>query len=236
MNGLLRNDVLILEQLDTQMRDGQLQINIYRNSYSGGLLKAMKDIYPVTEQLLGETFFEAMCLRYINQTPCLSFDINQYGASFAEFSENFKPVDGLVYLPDVIRLEWAWHQAYQSAESPQTDLSPLLTFDETQLASLYLSLQPSMTLLASPYPINSIWSANQKDQMETIELDSGPCQLVIWRNGLNSHIDSVEPAFLEFLLATQNKRKLGAIHEDDPHFEEHLAVSLQRGYFAHYSF
>ncbi len=236
MNGLLRKDALILKQLDSQIRDSQQQLNIYRNSYRGGLLKAMKDIYPVTEQLLGETFFEAMCLRYIEQTPCQSFDINQYGANFSKFTDAFSPVKALIYLPDVIRLEWAWHHAYQATEPPEHDFSPLLNFDETQLASLYFSLQPSMTLLASPYPVDLIWSANQITEGESVNLDAGPHHLVIWRTGLNSHIDTVDLEFFNFLIFIQNHHTLGVIQENDPQFEEHLAIGLQRGYFSHYHF
>ena len=236
MNGLLRYDELIHQQLDTQIRTSEKQLNIYRNSYTGGLFKAMKDIYPVTEKLLGEDFFEAMCLRYIKQTPCQSFDINQYGMSFAEFADSFDPVKELVYLSDVIRLEWAWHRAYQSADSPQHDFSPLLNFDGTQLASLHFSFYPSMTLLTSPYPVDIIWSANQNDQELAIELDAGPCHLVVWRNGLNSHIDSVDPSFLNFLISIQSNLELSVVQKDASQFEDHLALSLQRGYFLHYHF
>ena len=237
MDGILRSDSNINAQLDSRKRDSQQQLNIYRTSYQGGLLKALIDIYPVTKRLLGTEFFEAMCLRYIKQTPCHSFDINKYGESFAYFAEQFEPVSELIYLPDVIRLEWAWHHAYQSVDSPQQDFTPMLGFTNVELESLQLHLQASMTLLASPYPVDLIWSANQDDEnnnQQTIDLGMSARNLVIWRNGFDSHIDLVEPSFYEFLLLIQNNLILSDIQKRISNVEEHLISSLQRGYLAHY--
>ena len=239
MDGLLRNNARIDEHLDGQIRSSQQQLSIYRNSYQGGLLKAMIDIYPVCKRLLGDEFFEAMCLRYIKQTPCQSYDINHYGKSFAEFAEQFKPVRELIYLADVIRLEWAWHYAYQADDITSQDFTPLLGFTDSQLESLQLTLTPSMTLLTSLYPVNLIWSANQieaNDDQDSIELDSDPCFLVIWRNGFDSHIDVVEQALFEFLIAIQKNQYLGQVQTINSNFEEHLVTSLKRGYFSSYHY
>ena len=239
MDGMLRDDIQIHKQLDPKIRDSQLQINIYRNSYQGGLLKAMKDIYPVTARLLGDKFFDAMCLRYIKQTPCQFFDINHYSESFSEFAMQFKPVSELVYLPDVIRLEWAWHNAYQADDIIQQDFSPLLSYTELQLESVYLKLAASMTLLTSPYPVDLIWTANQTDEQgeqENIEIGSEPCYLLIWRNGLNSHIDVIELALFKFLTSIQSNQNLGQLQKNDSNFEEQLVTSLQRGYFSAFHF
>ena len=239
MDGLLRNDTRIETQLDGQIRSSQQQLDIYRNSYQGGLLKAMQAIYPVTQRLLGNKFFEAMCLRYIIQTPCQSFDINQYGESFADFAEQFKPVSELVYLADVIRLEWAWHYAYQTDDTPPQDFTPLLSFSASQLESVHLTLATSMTLLTSLYPVNLIWSTNQSDQnddQESIELDNDPCFLIIWRNGFDSHIDVVEQDLFQFLKSIQNNLLLGQLQSKNENFEEQLVTCLQRGYFSAYHF
>ncbi len=238
MDGILRKGIDIHAQLDSHNRDSLQQLNIYRNSYQGGLLKALIDIYPVSKRLLGTEFFDAMCLRYIKQTPCHSFDINKYGESFAYFAEQFEPVSELIYLPDVIHLEWAWHHAYQAVDRPQQDFTPLLRFTSVKLESLYLHLQPSMTLLVSPYPVDLIWSANQDDEnhhQQTIDLDMGSRHLVIWRNGLDSHIDLVEPNFFEFLVLIQNNLILSDIQTRILNIEEQLASSLQRGYLADYN-
>ncbi len=239
MDGLLRKDDRVYKQLDGRIRSAQQQLDIYRNSYQGGLLKAMKDIYPVTQRLLGGEFFEAMCLRYITQTPCQSLDINKYSETFAEFAEQFKPVDELIYLSDVIRLEWGWHRAYQTADITLEDFTPLLSFDSAKLQSLYLSLVPSMTLLASSYPVDLIWSANQNGQADTpenINLDIKPRYFTIWRNGFDSHIDLIEPDLFEFLLSIENKLNLGAIQNNNSNFEKHLVTCLQRSYFSAYHF
>ena len=236
MDALLRNDRRFEQHLNSKNRASERQLNIYQSSYIGGLLKALSEIYPVTCKILGETFFNAMCSRYIKQTPCHSIDINRYGESFADFASHFDPVSELVYLVDLIRLEWAWHRAYQTPDYSGQDFSPLLSMDSAQLASVYLLLPPSMTLLASPYPIDTIWTANQagNHSHKQIDLDTGACRLVIWRKELDLHIDSINDSFFDFLIDIQNGAALMEQQEKNPDFIENLTVGLQRGYFYQY--
>ncbi len=63
-------------------------------------------IYPVCCQLVGEIFFNATALSFINQCPCLSPDLGDYGKQFPDFIANFEPVKHLPYLSDVAHLEW----------------------------------------------------------------------------------------------------------------------------------
>jgi len=236
LDGLLRENTLIFEQLDSSIRDAQQQLNIYRYSYQGGLLKAMQDIYPVTVRLLGSEFFDAMCMQYIKQTPCQSFDINQYSESFSEFADQFSPLRELVYIPDVIRLEWAWHRAYQSPDFTGQDFTPLLSFDSTQLESISLNLIPSITLLSSSYPVDLIWIANQDNQgnNKNVELENKLRYLIIWRNGLDSHVDVLKPDLFAFLLSIQNNLSIAAIMKNIPDVEQHIMFCLQHGYFGSY--
>jgi len=236
LDGLLRDNTLIFEQLDSRIRNAQQQLNIYRHSYQGGLLKAMQDIYPVTERLLGNEFFDAMCMHYIKQTPCQSFDINRYSESFSKFADQFTPLSKLVYIPDVIRLEWALHHAYQSPDFTAQDFTPLLSFDSTQLESISLNLIPSMTLLSSSYPVDLIWIANQDNQRgnENVELENKLRYLIIWRNGLDSCVDVIKAELFDFLLSIQNKLSLTAIMKNIPNIEHHIIFCLQHSYFSSY--
>jgi len=235
MHALLRDSKHLHKHLSDSRLNRDLQISIYQSSYYGGILSALSDIYPVTCKILGETFFNAMCRRYIKQTPCYSFDINQYGESFSTFANEFEPVNKLIYLPDIIRLEWAWHYAYQAADSSKQDFTPLLQLDSQQLASLHLLLHPTMSLLESPYRVDSIWLANQEDSNtdEIIDIDAGPSRLIIWRNGLDIHIDNIDKPLFDFL-SISRFQTLATLQENDPLFEEHLATGMQRSYFHRY--
>ena len=64
------------------------QLNIYRSSLISSLQKISKEIYPVCEKLVGHDFFLKMIDQYISFNPSTSFDLNQYGESFADFIAN----------------------------------------------------------------------------------------------------------------------------------------------------
>ncbi|NEQ38287.1 MAG: DUF2063 domain-containing protein [Okeania sp. SIO3I5] len=68
---------------------------IYQNNVVGNLSNTLASIYPVCSQLVGEKFFDATALKFINQFPCLSPDLGDYGEEFPDFLANFEPVKHL---------------------------------------------------------------------------------------------------------------------------------------------
>ena len=197
-------------QLDISTRSAQQQIQIYRDSIFGGLSKALANIYPVSVKLVGQTFFDALCLRYIQQTPSLSPDVNDYGQGLADFTQGFAPAQSLVYLPDTMRLEWAWHQALQSADDPQADLQTLMSLDPEAVLHSHLILTGTGTLVRSDYPIDRIWQTNQDDYDgdDTIELDNAGVALFVWRQHKTLRMDVIDDALYDFLYQLQQKKPL----------------------------
>ena len=63
-------------------------------------------------QLVGEEFFRLLAKRFIEQHPSHSGNLHRYGSEMAEFLMHFENTQHLAYLPDVARLEWAYHLAY----------------------------------------------------------------------------------------------------------------------------
>jgi hypothetical protein len=171
------------------------RLGIYRNSILGGISSGLMGIYPVCTRLVGDTFFTHMVAGYLRQYPSESADMGDYGEFLADYLEAFlvkiNQHNALKYLPDVARLEWLWHQAFNAAELPielSTALSNGLRYDEviiplSELANIPIEkqgrivfkLQPSLGLLSSIYPINDIWQANQieSDQIEGYQEEDG---------------------------------------------------------------
>ena len=103
---------------------GARRLQIYRNNVALNLTGALEAAYPVVRRLVGEEFFRYAAARYIARHPSRSGDLHEFGESFPAFLETFGPVAGLVYLPDVARLEWAIHQVFHAASHPPLDASP----------------------------------------------------------------------------------------------------------------
>jgi hypothetical protein len=170
----------------TEVLSAEDRLGIYRHSILGGISSALMGIYPVCTRLVGDTFFTHMVAGYLRKYPSESADMGDYGEFLADYLETFlvkiNQHQALKYLPDVARLEWLWHQAFNAAELAielSTALSNGLGYDETiiplselanipveQQGRIVFKLQPSLGLLSSIYPINDIWQANQVESYQ----------------------------------------------------------------------
>ncbi|BCK88738.1 hypothetical protein MIZ01_2544 [Sideroxyarcus emersonii] len=173
----------------------QRGIEVYRNNHRGNLHDALAGAYPVIRQLVGEEFFRLLARHFIERHPSRSGDLHRYGAGMAEFLAHFEPVRRLAYLPDMAKLEWAYHRAYFAADTAPFDLTRLAGIAPEAYAALTWRLHPSCTLLASAFPIMAIWQAHQDGPPAAldIDLDSGGASLLVCRNGLDGAIFNIAP-------------------------------------------
>lgn len=148
-------------------RDGgplrERRFGVYRNNVKASLAAALAARFPVVERLVGEEFFTAMALVFIERDPPHSPVLAEYGGNLADFLEGFEPTADLPYLPDIARLEWARHVAFHSADASPADLARLAELPPETLGCVRLGLHPAMAVIASPWPIVSVWTTNTHD-------------------------------------------------------------------------
>lgn len=204
----------------TNQLTAESRLAIYRNSILGGITSGLMGIYPVCTRLVGESFFSHMVSGYLRQYPSNSPDVGRYGEYLADYLEHFlveiNQQQELIYLPDVARLEWLWHRAFNApdVESRSLDESDVLPL--TELANIHpdnhgqliFKLLPSLGLLSSRYPIDKIWRINQaptgsddEKHEEEIKLSEDEREFVIWRSAdFAMHIETIAlPGGLAFL-------------------------------------
>ena len=139
------------------------RFGVYRNNVKASLAAALAARFPVVARLVGEEFFTATALVFIERHPPRSPVLAEYGIAFASFLEGFDPAADLPYLPDIARLEWARHVAFHSADASAADLGRLAELPPEALGSVRLDLHPAMAVIASPWPIVSVWTTNTHD-------------------------------------------------------------------------
>jgi len=133
------------------------RVRIYRNNVLGNLTGALRLTFPAVERLVGADFFAAAAARFISATPPVCADLYQYGAAFPAFLAAFDPAQGLAYLPDVARLEWAVSAALHTPFAPALMPDALLGVPEQQQPGLRFVAHPSLSLLALSHPAKAIW-------------------------------------------------------------------------------
>lgn len=184
------NDDVLAHLILAQRMNARGGLAVYRNNVFQNYRNALRDTYPVIERLVGEDFFLQAVDAFIRTTPSTSGDVHDYGDDFDAFLRDYPGATELVYLRDVAALEWAVHRAYHAATADALDAATLATMSDAALASLRFKLNPGCQLIASPWPLLTIWRVNQPDYAgeQTVDLAmGGECALVMRRG------ETVEP-------------------------------------------
>ncbi len=186
---------------------------VYRNNVVAGLVKALKDRFPVVEQIVGEEFFAAMARVFVVERPPRTPLIATYGDDFAVFIAAFEPARELAYLADVARLEAARTRAYHAADATPLDAGRFAALDADTIVDIRIDLHPSTEIVRSPHPIVTIWAMNSgKRELAPIENWQGEDALVV-RPYFEVDVRLLPPGGAAFLRALAEGRPLGEATE-----------------------
>ena len=175
------------------------RLAIYRHHVLTSLTAALEATFPVVVRLVDARFFRFACDRYVRAEPPAGPCLFEYGATFPAFLAGFEPCRHLPWLPDVARLEWAMNAALHAPDATALTAEALRARPADALETADVSLHPSVTLLASTWPVDAIWHANQVGRDGRADLDAGGVRLCVWRRGEDVLFRRVSPAAFAFL-------------------------------------
>lgn len=215
------------------------RFEVYRNSYSATLNRALTQIYPVTQLIVGEACFNRMSQDFIELTPSYSVDLNNYGNDFAEFIQQqvsgLQAFSGLPYLCDLARLEYAWHKIYFAADEPPFPFD-LFTKSVEQADLLVLTLNPTLQILTTNYPVTDIWKSHRQgvksESIQQLECQYYVC--IIRKNDYISVFDITLELF-QLLHNSQQGKTLDFIAEENPACLQQLTYAIEQKYITGFS-
>ena len=161
------------------IRRADRRFAVYRNNVAVSLVEALGARFPVVKRLVGDEFFSAMAHAFVLREPPLSPLLIHYGETFPAFIEAFDAAKPLPYLADVARLEYARGRAYHAADVEPLPRAAFAALPAGRIGSARVTLHPSVGIIASRFPVLSIWEVNQ-DQAVRPCLIGGP-RLRSWR-------------------------------------------------------
>ncbi|HSB42688.1 MAG TPA: DNA-binding domain-containing protein [Methylomirabilota bacterium] len=187
------------------------RLAIYRHHVLTTLTAALQATFPVVCRLVHERFFAYAADRYIRREPPSGPCLFEYGATFPAFLATFPACRSLPYLGDVARLEWALNHALHAPDHVPLDLGALQARTGEVTGESVLGLDPSLSLVASRWPIDRIWHANQPgaDTGATVELGAGRAWLEVRRVGEVVGFRNLEAATFAFRRTLAEGRRLG---------------------------
>jgi hypothetical protein len=223
-------DPTLLDLVDDDGLDARARLAVYRHHVLTTLTATLEATYPVVCRLVDRRFFGYAADAFIRREPPIGPCLGEYGAAFPEFLASFPACGALPYLPDVARLEWALHTAAQRSASASLDLARLRRVDPRDMAQLRFVPDPSLALLASPWPVDKIWKAHQEGTSKELPgLQDGPVCLQIHVVGETVAMRVLEPATFAFRDALTRGLTLGeaagSALERDPSFGLPQAIS-----------
>lgn len=163
--------------------DAVARIHIYRNNTREIHLAALRAAFPVLERLVGADYFRQLAFEYRERFPSTSGNLHFLGCELPLFLEHRFAGTEYRYLPDVAKLEWAYQEVLVAAEHAPLAVDRLQRVAPVDYPRLVFRLHPAARLVASPFPVLTIWSANQPDTGDTgtIDLRSGGERVLVLR-------------------------------------------------------
>jgi len=177
----------------------QRRLAIYRRAIAANLRRVLRAAYPVVARLVGDGFFDEAARQYAQSSPPDDADLNRYGAGYPGFLAGYRHASGLPWLPDVARLEWAWHESLMAADAPGLDFEALARVPEGERHALGLELHASVRLVRSSWPVLAIWEANQPERDGQADREDGADDVLVWREEQRVRMARVEPREADFV-------------------------------------
>ena len=130
------------------------RLEIYNRQYWFRLYTSFEEDFPGLKAILGRQKFETLMRDYLTECPSTSFTLRNLGSRLEQWLNEhpnyIEPHKTLAL--DMIRIEWAHIEAFDSAADPLLDPDDLASMDEHSR----LTLQPYLRLLELSYPVDDL--------------------------------------------------------------------------------
>ena len=144
------------------------RLEIYNRQYWFRVLGALADDFPALSSVVGARAFERLSIAYLTAHPSRSFALRNLGSKLPEWLDANPRFAGRRHrlAIDVARIEWAFVDAFDSADRTPLTLDQIATLD----AGSRLSLQPHLQLVALDYPVDDlVLSLHNRDKRQASE-------------------------------------------------------------------
>jgi hypothetical protein len=138
------------------------RLEIYNRQYWFRVLDGFSEDFPGLRAILGDRRFDAVAKAYLSDCPSRSFTLRDLGSRLEIWLRKHPRYAGhsQQLALDMVRLEWAEIETFDSAGEPPVDLDSLQGANPAQLR---LKLQPYIRLLDLRYPVDDLLLAIKHD-------------------------------------------------------------------------
>jgi hypothetical protein len=130
------------------------RLEIYNRQYWFRVLGALAEDFPALRAVVGARRFEAISVAYLAAHPSRSFTLRNLGSHLQAWLEQHPEQAGRRHrlALDVARIEWAFIEAFDSAEREPLTAGQVAVLD----GDSRLALQPHLRLIALSFPVDDL--------------------------------------------------------------------------------
>ena len=185
------------------------RLDIYRNTVRHNFIAALELGFPVLRKRVGDDYFAQLAFHYRQRFPSRSGDLHWAGRDFADFLGAHLAGGEYAWLADLARLEWARQSAAVDAVVAPVGAEALAAFAPEQLEHVVFAFQPSLRLVESPYPVYSVWLANQGVNAAPVDQSLGSESGMVLSRSDVVEVARLAPDFFSYLSALAAGATLG---------------------------
>lgn len=218
----------------------QHRLAIYQDNVIGSLVDALGETFPVTRQLLGERFFNAIAVDFVRDDLPAAPRLSRYGAGLPPMLRDLPQLQELGYVADVATLEWARVESYfAGVATTSVTAETMLALPAEQLPSLVFQAAPSLRVVSTATAALTIWLAHQTAEPDLAGIDPWQresTRVICTERGVTvAAIGTAQAAFLSSLVGAADLAAAYAVAAalaPDFNLQAALAAELAAGSFA----
>lgn len=213
----------------------------YQGNARATAARVLASHFPTVLAMVGDDALAVLALRLWQQHPPSSGDLGRWGAHLPDLIAAQAELQPWPWLADSARLDWARHTCERSADDALATDS-LQRLGDTPAEHLGLALHPGVQVLASPWPVVSLWHIHQQPEgperdaalqgLRLQAMPAGECA-VVWRHPWQAEVATLAPpeaAWMRWWLAAPPEATLAqALAAVSTHADAHHGQGFDFG-------
>jgi hypothetical protein len=177
------------------------QLEIYREQFWLRHTAALLEDFPGLSAILGQDAWQRLAEEYLTSVAPFTFSLRDLGRELGEFVARCEWLDDRALCADMARLEWAYVEVFDAADTSALRPERLAQIPETAWAAARILLNPALRLLRVQHPVIAL----RRRAMQNLAL-AEPCEpraenLVLYRSSelriQHEALDDVAMSLLE---------------------------------------
>jgi len=189
------------------------RVDIYASAYFYRIFDVLKEDYPATLKVLGETDFHNLITGYLIEYPPTHFSITYAGQFLARYVETHPLTERYPYIADLARLERALIDSFIAPDAEPLSSETMRSIDPDAWGSLRMRTHPSVLLLQASWDVAPVLRSLEEGRTLPDDPASGRFPIVIRRTNNRSFYRNAEWAEFEALSLARQGTSFGEICE-----------------------